>query len=137
MSQVRVLYCPPNIKDPFGGLLYLVLCIGRYPSYNICMGTGLRFWYFVSPAWFLKAAQGSVGSFDSVFALKATLLNITKPVFQDYTREGRIIGFFFRLGRILFASFLYLLIWLFWLVLFIAWILLPLLAVANILRLLT
>ena len=39
--------------------------------------------------------------------IKENLRNIFKPLFQDYTKEGRIIGFLLRVARILFWIILY------------------------------
>jgi len=98
------------------------------------MGTGLKFWYVVSPAWFWHAAMSSIGSFDEILALRATAKNIFRPVFQDYTFQGRLIGFFLRLGRIVAGLVMYFFILLFWMILLATWLLLPLLAISNALR---
>ncbi len=46
--------------------------------------------------YWLSTAQ----TFEAEIAVVITAKNITKPLYQDYTREGRLIGFVIRLGRI-------------------------------------
>lgn len=44
---------------------------------------------------------------DKIFALKITLRYFLKPLYQDYTLLGYLLGFFFRFWRILLASLIY------------------------------
>ena len=71
------------------------------------MQTVLQFWFLASGPWAWEHYIRSVAAFDSRIALTTTLKNLDKPLFQDYTWQGRLIGFFFRLVRICFGLVLY------------------------------
>jgi len=47
---------------------------------------------------------------DRTLALKITFRNFFRPLYQDYTLLGYLLGFFFRFWRILFASLVYLVV---------------------------
>lgn len=70
----------------------------------------LSFWYLRSPGFFWDSFLKTIFALESSIAIKATLQNISKPIFQDYTLSGRFIGFGFRLGRIIAGLFLYALV---------------------------
>lgn len=66
--------------------------------------------------------MGAIGSVEDEVAVVDTARNIGKPLFQDYTRQGRVLGILFRLARIfagvvMFGSIIigYGLLYLFWL----------------------
>lgn len=59
------------------------------------------YWYIGSAARFLRSLRGAWQSTESQIGIVDTFHNLDKPLFQDYTRQGRIIGFVFRLVRIL------------------------------------
>jgi|GEM_PF-3528200 len=90
-----------------------------------------RFWYVESfpKAWayYLK----TIGSFESQIAVESTWHNMGKPLFQDYTFQGKIIGFFFRIFRILLGLILYFFIACLALIAYILWIILPILCVMS------
>lgn len=60
--------------------------------------------------------------------------NIGKPMFGQYDRAGRIISFFMRLLLLLTRTFVFILFSLFYILLLIAWIILPVIIVWQILR---
>jgi hypothetical protein len=93
----------------------------------------IRFWYLQSLPWALNRYKTTVASFESQIAVQATWKNIGKPLFQDYTFQGKVIGFFFRLFRIVFGGALYACIALAFAVLYLFWLLLPVLCVISIL----
>ena len=93
----------------------------------------LRFWYGQSPNWVFSHFLGTVHQLDGYFAVRETIKNLNQPLFQDYSRQGRIIGFFFRIGRILLAFFFYFLAFLGYVIAYIFWLLFPVLCVASIL----
>jgi hypothetical protein len=68
------------------------------------------FWYLTSPGRFYRGTKKLIETIDQNIAVLETAQHITEPIFQDYTKQGRVLGFFFRLGRILVGLFLYALI---------------------------
>ena len=94
----------------------------------------LRYWYILSPSWAYRRFTQTIQAFDGHLAVADTWRNITKPIFQDYSYQGRIIGFFLRLFRIFFSLLFYCLIALFYLVAYAIWLLFPVICVAAILR---
>lgn len=78
--------------------------------------------------------QATAGSFESQLAVIITAKNITKPLYQDYTREGRLIGLIIRLGRIAVGIVIQLLIAVIYLALALAWLALPFFLVWQIVR---
>ena len=90
----------------------------------------LRFWYLQSPRWIYDRLIAAIRGLDGQLAVADTWKNITKPIFQDYTRQGRIIGFFLRIFRILFSLVLYAFTALVYGVGYIFWLLFPFICLA-------
>ena len=64
-------------------------------------------------------------SADRSFAVKITLQHFFEPLYRDYTAIGRILGFFFRTGRIIIGAIVYLFITLFFAAVYVAWLAIP------------
>jgi hypothetical protein len=47
-------------------------------------------------------------SFDQSFAVAVHARNLTEPLYQDHSPVGHVLGFLFRLGRVVSGSLLYL-----------------------------
>ena len=62
---------------------------------------------------------------DYTFAWRQTVTHIFQPVFGDYSIIGRIIGPIFRVGRLLIASVLYLIIFIIAGIGYVVWVLVP------------
>lgn len=82
----------------------------------------LSLWYIKSGPWAVRRYLETVKSLDGIFAVGATWRHIGKPLFQDYTWQGRVIGVFLRIARIIagyvtffFAATLYVVAYIFWL----------------------
>lgn len=73
-------------------------------------------------------------SFESQIAVVSTLKNITKPLFQDYTREGRLIGILLRLARIVIGSITQVVVFAFYVMVLILWYALPFYLIYQIVR---
>ena len=84
-----------------------------------------RFLVVDGPRKIFELWQATAGNFEAEMAVVATAKNLGKPLFQDYSREGRLIGFLLRLGRILVGSFIQLVILIVFIALIILWLLLP------------
>ena len=59
------------------------------------------YWYITSATRFLHSLQSAWQATEAQIGIIDTFHNLDKPLFQDYSRQGRIIGFVFRLGRII------------------------------------
>jgi hypothetical protein len=97
------------------------------------MGYFLRFWYLNSFSWTWNHYLSTIAAFEGQIAVQATFHNINKPLFQDYTFQGRIIGFFFRLFRIISGLLIYLFLGIFMALFYLLWVLLPVLCIVSIL----
>lgn len=83
-------------------------------------------WLFVeTPLGLFHAWQSTAANFESEIAVVATLKNITQPLFQDYTREGRIIGILLRFVRVIIGALLQVIILGLFIVLLALWLILP------------
>lgn len=103
----------PHIQQ---GLVWRWLDAGRH---------FLMWLFFDMPINIYHAWLKTAGSFEAQMAVITTARNLGKPLFQDYTREGRLIGFFMRLARISIGVIVQIIILLFFIVLIIVWIIMP------------
>lgn len=97
------------------------------------MGHLFRLWYIQSGPWVIQKCLGTVRIFDGTFAITDTWRNMGRPLFQDYTWQGRVIGVFLRLARIGLGTFIYALTALIYLTGWILWLVLPFLFLASLL----
>lgn len=97
----------------------------KYP-HNDYMENYLYIWLSTSTRIYKKSFKSISSFLISKIAIRENLENIFKPLFQDYTREGRVIGFILRSVRILFGVILYLLVGLVLALAYVIWTLLPL-----------
>jgi hypothetical protein len=77
--------------------------------------------YFIS----IHAFLNLLSKLDTFFAIRAMSQNFTRPLFGDRSVVGYVIGFCFRLVRIIGGSFTYALLGLIALFLFLVWALIP------------
>ena len=70
--------------------------------------------------------RSTAANFEAELAVVSTFKNLSRPLFQDYSREGRIIGFFMRLARIIAGIVVQLVLAILFIALTIGWLLLPL-----------
>jgi hypothetical protein len=70
--------------------------------------------------------RGTAANFEAELAVVSTAKNLSRPLFQDYSREGRIIGFFMRLVRIVIGVIVQIILAAVFAALVVGWILLPL-----------
>lgn len=66
-----------------------------------------------------------LASLDYIFAVKITFRHWMEPLYQDRTIVGYILGPLFRTFRIVFGSYLYLLLFLVWLAVVLIWVAIP------------
>jgi|GEM_PF-199350 len=81
----------------------------------------MRHWYIGG---FLKVVHRTLSFLeilDRRLALKITLRYLFRPLYQDYTVLGYILGFIFRSARVAIAGFVYLIVILIALAVYLAW----------------
>ncbi len=89
----------------------------------------LRHWYVKSVRIYLNYTINLLEKVDYYLAWEITLKNLFKPLYKDYSVIGYILGFFFRLFRLLISSLIYLFIFGIILVIYLAWVAFPVLLV--------
>ena len=91
----------------------------------------LGFWgaiwhWYVDGFWRVaKKAIAILSALDRIFALRITLRNFFRPLYQDHTIPGHVFGFFFRTIRVALAILSYLAVALGAIFVYVAWALLP------------
>ena len=89
------------------------------------MAQFLRYWYIRGPEHIWRVFLSVIGGFENSLAVRDTARNLDKPLFQDYTRSGRAVGFLIRLARILIGLVIYLLIASLFALFSVIWVLFP------------
>ena len=92
------------------------------------------FRYVQGLSWFWHKAIEIISNFEATFAVRLMLKHITEPIFQDYTRAGRILGILIRLLRIVVGLLFYLAIIILFSVLATVWAILPILAIWQVFK---
>jgi hypothetical protein len=93
----------------------------------------ITYWYLRSPSRFLQAFLATIQALESSLAVSDTARNMDKPLFQDYTYQGRIIGVMLRCARIFLGVFTYFLVAVAYTILFGFWLLFPALCLLSLL----
>ncbi len=91
----------------------------------------LSFWFISSAPRALAAYRRTIAGFEANLAVATTAKNLGKPLFQDYTFQGRVIGFGFRILRIVFGSLLYVMIGILFAIAYLAWLGFPLFCIVS------
>lgn len=68
---------------------------------------------------------------DRSLAVKVTLKHFFEPLYKDYTIIGRILGVFFRSGRVLIGGVIYILFSVVALAIYLAWLLIPIVVLVG------
>lgn len=84
-----------------------------------------RHWYLDGFFFFAHRLISIIASLEQTFALKVTFRNIFKPLYQDYTVLGIILGFIFRPLRLLIGGLLYGMVSLLFFILYGVWAAIP------------
>ena len=92
----------------------------------------LLFWYKESFGRFYSSCVDSINTLEARFAVRDTIRNISKPIFQDYTLQGRFIGVLLRLARIGGGIFFYSLTVVVYVLSYLVWLFFPVLCTASI-----
>ena len=89
----------------------------------------LRLWYVKSPSRAWELYLRTLGEVEISVGVRDMLRNLGRPLFQDYTWQGRLIGLLIRLVRIAVGLLVYALIALLYLALYAVWLAFPLICV--------
>lgn len=65
-------------------------------------------WYWGGLRFFVRGAVNALESLDRYFALRVTFRYWLRPLYQDYSAIGYILGFIFRTGRLFAGGLIYL-----------------------------
>ncbi len=84
-----------------------------------------RHWYLDASREFLVMFRSAAESLEHRAAFRVTLEHFFEPLYQDFTFLGRILGVFFRSGRLLLGSVLYLMLTALFLLLYLGWLSIP------------
>lgn len=85
----------------------------------------LRHWYVKSLRIYSNFVLDQFEKLDRFFAWKITFQHLFQPLYKDYSFFGYLFGFLFRFLRLIAASVIYGLIFLFALFCYIVWLLVP------------
>jgi hypothetical protein len=95
------------------------------------MATLLNIWYLKSPGWIYRFYLLTLGQLEVSIGVQDMAHNLRRPLFQDYTFQGRIIGLLLRLLRILAGCLLYLLIAVAYLIGYLVWLAFPFICLVS------
>jgi len=84
-----------------------------------------RHWYIGGFSVIAHQTIGLMERLDRFFAFRVTARYFLKPLYQDYSFIGYVLGFIFRSGRLLIGGLLYIVISLLGLVIYIGWAAIP------------
>jgi len=85
----------------------------------------LKHWYIDSFYMIYDVLVRTIKKLDRKWALKITLRHFFRPLYQDYSWQGYILGIGFRFFRVILASINYFFILVFFLAMYAFWCLLP------------
>lgn len=92
----------------------------------------LRHWYLGSFKIYSHFIVSLLEKFDRRFAFKITLKNLFQPLYQDRSFIGYILGFIFRIWRLAIGGFIYLIILAGAILIYLAWMTIPIYVVFKI-----
>lgn len=84
-----------------------------------------KHWYKDGSKKFFHTLVGLLEYFDRFFAIEITFRHIFEPLYQDKSLIGYVMGFLFRMARIILASIVYLAVVLVFVVLYLVWLAIP------------
>ena len=91
----------------------------------------VSYWYLQSPQRFYSAYLSLLNGLEAQLAVVDMVRNISKPLFQDYTFQGRLIGVAIRVLRIIGSVFIYAVISLAYAAIYLFWLLFPILCLLS------
>lgn len=94
----------------------------------------LEHWYVGGASVVYNFGREVIDKLDGIFAVKITLRNFFKPLFQDRTFVGYVLGFIFRSFRILIGGVAYIVVALVVLFIYLAWAVIPTFVILKIIQ---
>jgi len=85
----------------------------------------LRHWYVKSFSIYSHTVINFLEQLDKFFALRVTLRHLFQPLYKDYSFIGYVLGFFFRIWRVIIASLIYAIIIVVAIFFYVVWLLTP------------
>jgi len=82
-------------------------------------------WYIGSWLWFYHSLMTFYESLDRTWAFNVTLRSLFKPMYQDRSVIGYVLGFVFRFFRLLIGGVIYLFLFLIMFSLYLIWAVMP------------
>ncbi len=123
---------------PFEALFVIieVIMILVYSLKNFILDILLFFkhWYWDGFHFIYGKALGIIRGLERSLAIRINLRFLFQPLYQEYNIYGYVLGFLFRLFRILFGGLGYLLIMAFFLLVYLLWAVFPIFAVYKIFK---
>lgn len=95
-------------------------------------GDFFRHWFLDGTKFFGHQYISILEGLDKTLAIRITLKYLFQPLYKDYTLLGRILGFFFRSGRIAVAALIYAVTIVFMLAIYSIWLAIPLFVLSQI-----
>ncbi len=118
---------------PFGALFVIIkiIMILVYLLKNFIVDVFLFFkhWYWDGFHFIYGKALGIIRNLEKSLAIRINLRFLFQPLYQEYNIYGYVLGFLFRLFRILFGGLGYLLIMIFFLIVYLIWAFFPIFVV--------
>ncbi|KKQ21870.1 hypothetical protein A2999_01985 [Candidatus Wolfebacteria bacterium RIFCSPLOWO2_01_FULL_38_11] len=93
-----------------------------------------RHWYIKSFFFYTHAVISFFEKLDRFFALKITFRFLFQPLYADRSAIGYILGFIFRSIRIIIASFVYLAVFFIAIIVYVFWMLIPIIIFLEIIN---
>lgn len=103
--------------------------IGRF-FYRI--GEFLRHWYVKSAFMYTDFVFSALRRMDRTLAWRITLRHVFKPLYGDYSLIGYVVGFVFRIFRLVFGGIIYLIVFAVAIAAYLVWLLIPPLLILSI-----
>ncbi len=92
----------------------------------------LRHWYVKSFRIYSNFILDELQKMDRTLAWRVNVRYLFQPLYKDYSIIGYVLGFIFRIGRLLGISIIYLVVFLFVIVAYVIWLMIPIAIVLRI-----
>lgn len=98
------------------------------------VGEFLRHWYIKSFFIYSNFVVSQLEKLDRLLAFKITLRYLFKPLYQDYSFLGYVLGFIFRIGRLISGGIIYVFIFALAAAAYFVWLAIPVYVVYKIIK---
>ncbi|MEE8131479.1 MAG: hypothetical protein V3T98_00260 [Candidatus Paceibacterota bacterium] len=91
-----------------------------------------RHWYIKSFFIYSHFVVSQLEKLDRILAFKITLRYLFRPLYQDYSFLGYVLGFIFRVARLIFGGIIYAVVFVIAVAIYLIWLLVPVYVVYKI-----